>query len=280
MGRIRSIHPGLFTDEAFVSLSPSARLLLIGIWGEADDAGVFEWKPVTLKMRLFPADNVDVLALLGELESVNCVQKFEHEGRHFGAVRNFGKYQKPKHPSYRHFIPDNFQHFCESQCFIQSAVPATFNDPPHTLDWVLDQATVAVKKDSVEVVMIDPWNELDRAKPRDMLLSDYIGDCLRLIKQFCRTFEVIVIVVAHPTKAVNENGGRVPNLSDIEGSMNWFNKCDNGVIVVREPNSNTSRVISAKVREIGAGSLGVCYFTVDPQTGVFTPQHGAVDEGP
>jgi twinkle protein len=172
----------------------------------------------------------------------------------------------------------SFQHFCESQCFIQSAVPATYNDPPHTLDWVLDQATVAVKKDSVEVVMIDPWNELDRAKPRDTLLSDYIGECLRLIKQFCRTFEVTVIVVAHPTKAVNENGGRVPNLSDIEGSMNWFNKCDNGLIVAREPNGNTSRIISAKVREIGAGSLGVCYFTVDPNTGQFTPQYGAADE--
>jgi twinkle protein len=91
---------------------------------------------------------------------------------------------------------------------------------------------------------------------------------------------VIVIVVAHPTKAVNENGGRVPNLSDIEGSMNWFNKCDNGLVVARDPTNNTSRVISAKVREIGAGSLGVCYFTVDPNTGKFTPQHGAVDERP
>jgi hypothetical protein len=29
-----------------------ARLLLIGIWSEADDRGVFEWKPATLKMRL------------------------------------------------------------------------------------------------------------------------------------------------------------------------------------------------------------------------------------
>jgi twinkle protein len=66
---------------------------------------------------------------------------------------------------------ESFQHFCESQCFIQSAVPATHNDPPHTLDWVLDQATVAVKKDSVEVVMIDPWNELDRAKPRDTFVE-------------------------------------------------------------------------------------------------------------
>jgi hypothetical protein len=95
------------------------------------------------------------------------------------------------------------------------------------------------------------------------------------LKDFCRTMNATVIVVAHPTKAVNENGGRVAGLADIEGSMNWFNKCDNGLIVVREE-GNTARVISAKVREIGAGRVGVCHFHVDPNTGVYTPMHGAV----
>jgi twinkle protein len=127
-------------------------------------------------------------------------------------------------------------------------------------------------------VLIDPWNELDRAKPPQMLLTDYIGECLMLLKQLCRSMNVVVIVVAHPTKAVNEKGGRVPSLADIEGSMNWYNKCDNGLIVVREVETNTTRIISAKVREIGAGRIGACYFSVDPETGLFTPQYGAVDE--
>ena len=35
-------------------------------------------------------------------------------------------------------------------------------------------------------------------------------------------------------------------------------------------------MISAKVREIGAGRVGACHFDVDSQTGVFTPQYGAV----
>ena len=111
-----------------------------------------------------------------------------------------------------------------------------------------------------------------------MLLTDYIGECLMLLKQFCRSMNAVVIVVAHPTKAVNEKGGRIPNLADIEGSMNWFNKCDNGIIVAREENLNTTRVISAKVREIGAGKRGQCWFDVDPETGLFTPQYGGVDE--
>lgn len=167
----------------------------------------------------------------------------------------------------------SFEHFAESQCFVQSA---KLGDAPRTMAWVLDQAATAVERDKAEIVLIDPWNELDRAKPKDMLLSDYIGRCLMDVKDFCRTMNATVIVVAHPTKAVNENGGRIAGLGDVEGSMNWFNKCDNGLIVVRDPEKNTARVISAKVREIGAGKIGACHFFVDPQTGIFTPMHGAV----
>lgn len=174
---------------------------------------------------------------------------------------------------------DSFEHFIDSQCFLQTSLTDEYDDEPHTLPWVLERARIAVERDHVEIVVIDPWNELDRAKPKDMLLTDYIGECLRLIKQFCRLFPVSVVLVAHPTKAVNESGGRTPNLSDIEGSMNWFNKCDNGLVVARDPERNAARVISAKVREIGAGRIGICHFSVDPKTGIFTPMKGAVDVG-
>lgn len=101
MARIRSIHPGLFTDEAFAGLSMPARVLLLGLWTEADDQGIFEWKPITIKMRIMPVDNVDVPALLSELERSDVVKSFQQDGKAFGAVRNFCKYQKPKTPKYR-----------------------------------------------------------------------------------------------------------------------------------------------------------------------------------
>ena len=75
MARIRSIHPGQWTDEDFVSLSPFARLLAIALRNEADDQGVFEWKPVTIKIKLFPADNVDVPALLDELVAARQIAR-------------------------------------------------------------------------------------------------------------------------------------------------------------------------------------------------------------
>lgn len=167
-----------------------------------------------------------------------------------------------------------FRVFEDSQCYVQSALPLGYDDPPKTLQWVLEQAEISIEKDGVSFLVIDPWNELERAKPKDMLLSDYIGHCLMMLKQFCRAYEVIICMVAHPTKAVNENGGRTATLADIEGSMNWFNKCDNGLVVVRG-GDDTCKVISSKVREIGAGSRGECAFFVDPRTGKFTPQIGA-----
>ena len=109
MARIRSVHPGLFTDECFASLSMTARVLLIGIWTEADDAGVFEWKPVTLKMRIFPADNVDVPAALEEIEAAGAVKRFDAGGKVYGSVRNFCKYQRPKTPKSHHPLPDHIR---------------------------------------------------------------------------------------------------------------------------------------------------------------------------
>jgi twinkle protein len=168
-----------------------------------------------------------------------------------------------------------FEYFCQAQCFVQTALSNSYDEPPHTIEWILDQAVVAVREDSVELVYIDPWNEIERAKPKDELLTDYIGYCIGLMKQFCRVFNVIVIIVAHPTKAVNENGGRLPTLADIEGSMNWYNKADNGLIITRD--EDKGRIISAKVREAPeAGRLGVCHFTVDPRSGIFTPVYGGV----
>jgi len=99
MSRIRSIHPGLWTDDAFMALSAHARLLVIGIWTEAFDDGVFEWKPLTLKARIFPVDTVDVGALLDELLAGAFVRKEEFDGRQIGLVRNFRDYQRPKKPN-------------------------------------------------------------------------------------------------------------------------------------------------------------------------------------
>lgn len=111
MARIRSIHPGIFTDEAWAGISIAARWLGQGIMTEADDYGVFEWKPLQIKMRIFPADNQDVPALLAELERAGIVQRFTVNGREYGAARNFCRYQRPRKPKSIYPMTDEIRTF-------------------------------------------------------------------------------------------------------------------------------------------------------------------------
>lgn len=106
--RIRSMHPGLFTDDAFVSCSPFARLLVLGIWTEADDHGVFEWKPTSLKLKLLPADDAKIPELLDELVAANVIKQVSIDGRAYGLVRNFCRFQRPQKPTFRIELPEEY----------------------------------------------------------------------------------------------------------------------------------------------------------------------------
>lgn len=105
MARIRSIHPSLFTDEAWVSCSPLARVLYIGLMTDADDQGLFEWKPLQIRMRLLAGDNADVPALLAELVSANLIAALESGGKKLGAIRKFRRFQRPKKPNAIFVLP-------------------------------------------------------------------------------------------------------------------------------------------------------------------------------
>lgn len=111
MSRIRSVHPGFFTDEDIVSVSMAARMLFLGLGVEADDKGIFEWKPLTIKMRIFPADSIDVTPLLAELEAAGKILGYEIGEKRFGAISNFAKYQRPKSPNDIHPATDQALEF-------------------------------------------------------------------------------------------------------------------------------------------------------------------------
>lgn len=111
MSRIRSIHPGLWTDEAFATLSDAAGLLLLALGTEADDQGVFPWKPAVLRMRLRPAKDGDIEPLLEELLKAGWLKRFSAEGRAYGAIRNFRRHQRPREPVTHHPLPPRLAAF-------------------------------------------------------------------------------------------------------------------------------------------------------------------------
>ena len=123
MARIRSIHPGLFTDEAFMSASMAARVLIVGLWTEAWDDGAFEWKPIVIKARIFPADVVDVSALLAELEGLNVIRRVDRGGKSYGLIRNFRKFQRPKSPNSSGVVTESDHSFIGLEATSSGASP-------------------------------------------------------------------------------------------------------------------------------------------------------------
>jgi nitrogen fixation protein len=111
MPRIRSIHPSLFTDEAYMAMSMTAKAAWPGIWTDCDDHGAFEWKPIVLKAKLFPADPVDMVTVLAEFVQRGCVVKCEINGKVYGLVKNFCRFQRPKKPKYNVVLPSEYHSF-------------------------------------------------------------------------------------------------------------------------------------------------------------------------
>lgn len=114
-------------------------------------------------------------------------------------------------------------------------------DDDVTLDWMLVRMEAAVVRHGVQVMVIDPWNEMDHTRGRDETMTEYVGRAIKALKRFARKFQVHLIVIAHPTKSTKDGDGkyRMPTLYDISDSANWYNKCDLGIIVHRESENDT-----------------------------------------
>ncbi len=119
------------------------------------------------------------------------------------------------------------------------------------LDWILDKASDAVVRHGTNMLILDPWNEIEHKRRPHETETEYISRGIRALKRFAVNFNVCVAVVAHPSKMNIGKEGAVkePTLYDINGSANWANKADHGIVVHR-PNlhSNLAMVSTRKVR--------------------------------
>lgn len=91
MAKIRGVKPDYWTDEDIVELSIAARLLFIGLWNQACDNGHLEDKSKQIKMRVLPADDVNVAELLRELAGKGRIRRSDG----WITIPNFTKHQKP-----------------------------------------------------------------------------------------------------------------------------------------------------------------------------------------
>lgn len=101
------------------------------------------------------------------------------------------------------------------------------------LNWLLDRAEIAVVRYGAKVVQVDPWNRMEHKRENRESETDYIGRCLNAVMQFSRDMHVHVQILAHPSKRDGHLRKDPPELEDISGSMNWFNRVDQGFVVHR-----------------------------------------------
>ncbi len=153
------------------------------------------------------------------------------------------------------------------------ADPENGADEEMTLEWVCDRVVDAVHRYGVRHFILDPWNEVEHAKPAGESMPDYIGRGIRMLKKLAKRYQIAITVIVHPTKAVAGENPRMPTLYDCEGSAHWYNKPDLGVIVGRDiddPTNPNPLIRIAKVRFDGTGEKGDIFMKFDRDTASFS----------
>ena len=107
MARIRSIKPEFWTSEQVMECSLSARLMFIGMWNFADDAGRLPLSPKSIKAQIFPSDDISldtIRGMIDELSKNGLVLIYSIEDKEYLEITGWShqridKPQKPKYPA-------------------------------------------------------------------------------------------------------------------------------------------------------------------------------------
>jgi twinkle protein len=140
-----------------------------------------------------------------------------------------------------------------------------------SIEAIIERADVLVYRMGIRGLVIDPWNELDHARPATMTETEYTSHALTRIRNWARLRSVQVWLVAHPTKLRKDEDGAypVPTPYDISGSSHFFNKADACLSVWRDATdaSVNTQVHVQKIRFAETGQIGRADFTYERETG-------------
>ena len=137
-----------------------------------------------------------------------------------------------------------------------------------TLDNILDSVRSLVRKKGIKAFVIDAWNKLDHQYTTSE--TKYISEQLDKITMFCEKNKVHCFLVAHPTKiSKNKDTGLydIPNLYNISGSANFYNKTANGLTVYRNYETGQTEIYIQKVKFKHWGQTGTLHLAWDSSNG-------------
>jgi twinkle protein len=169
---------------------------------------------------------------------------------------------------------------------------AEYEDELDSAFWFIEAGSGAVSAQSVILaaepwfaqfpdnrrgLVLDPWNELEHWRAPGMSETEHISMTLSLVRNWARTQDIHVWIVAHPQKMRREDSGKlpIPKPDMISGSSHWWNKSDNAITVYRDLSDLSSRVVDIyvhKVRFKHIGTPGMVSLTYDRVTGRYFEQ--------
>ena len=116
----------------------------------------------------------------------------------------------------------------------------------YTLESVLRKGAELVKRKGIKCLVIDPFNKVRDVDAKTEDVNRYTMEYLSKIEIFAKKYDVLVFIVAHPTKMYKNQNGQIeePTMYSIKGGGEWYDASYHGILVHRNYEDNT---VKAKV---------------------------------
>ena len=144
----------------------------------------------------------------------------------------------------------------------------------YTLESVLRKGAELVKRKGIKCLVIDPYNKVRDVDSHTEDVNRYTMEYLTKIETFAKKYDVLVFIVAHPTKMYKTQDGKIeePTMYNIKGGGEWYDASYHGLLVHRDYDAKTTKVKVLKCKFQNLGENGAeAYFTWEPRSGCFLP---------
>jgi len=144
----------------------------------------------------------------------------------------------------------------------------------YTLDEVLKKGGELVKRKGIKCLVIDPYNKVRDVNCKTEDVNRYTMEYLTKIEVFAKKYDVLVFIVAHPTKMYKDKDGQIeePTMYNIKGGGEWYDASYHGILVHRDYEAKTVKAKVLKVKFQNLGENGAeAHFTWEPKSGSYIP---------
>ena len=145
----------------------------------------------------------------------------------------------------------------------------------YTLESVLRKGAELVKRKGIKCLVIDPFNKVRDVDCKTEDVNRYTMEYLTKIEIFAKKYDVLVFIVAHPTKMYKGQDGKIeePTMYNIKGGGEWYDASYHGLLVHRDYEAKTVKCKVLKVKFQNLGENGAeSHFKWEPRSGSFIPE--------